>query len=270
MNEEKTELRPVELTSAISAQPAGAIEKACRVLKAMSDRRNIRLTDIAAHCGFEKSTTGRILDLLIAEGMVVRHPVTKCYGFGPEVARISRGVGEALDWHAIAHGSLDRIAAEFGDTAIMSLLSGLELVCVDLQAGHYPIRAQYQDIGSRRTVGAGSSGVAVLAALDPNDRAAMLPQLLPRLGRFPMLTKVKLESLVARASAVGYAVLIDAIVPRMGGIGIAIRDASGAPIGALSISALAERITEREAELAVCLTREASVVETEIAKRQTS
>ena len=167
MSKEKSQLQPVELSVTISTQPAGAIEKACRVLKAMSDRRNIRLTDIAAHCGFEKSTTGRILDLLMAEGMVVRHPITKCYGFGPEVARISRGVGEALDWHAVTHASLDRIAAEFGDTAIMSLLSGLELVCVDLQAGHYPIRAQYQDIGSRRTVGAGVQWTSSLGGPRP-------------------------------------------------------------------------------------------------------
>ncbi|MDB5796165.1 MAG: IclR family transcriptional regulator, partial [Paucimonas sp.] len=38
---------------------AGAIEKACRILKAMTDPRNARLSDIATYCGMEKSTAMR-------------------------------------------------------------------------------------------------------------------------------------------------------------------------------------------------------------------
>ena len=254
-------LHTVEFKQARSQVP-GAIEKACRVLKAMSDRRNCRLTDIASHCGFEKSTTVRILEILEMEGMVVRDPNTKRFDFGPEIARLARGVGEAVDWPTVAHPSLERLAAEFGDTVIMSVLSGLELVCVDLQTGHFPLRAQYQDIGSRRTLGAGSSGIAVLSALTAPEREAIIPQLLQRLERFPTLTSARLHELIAAGEASGYAMLIDAIVPRMGGIGVAIRDASGAPIGALSISALAERISDRETELATALAREAIVVQT--------
>jgi DNA-binding IclR family transcriptional regulator len=249
----------------VASSSLGAIEKACRVLKAMSDRRNTRLTDIAAHCGLDKSTTMRVLESLASEGLVTRDPETKRYAIGPEVARIARGVGDTIDWYSLAHPSLVRLAGAFEDTAIVSALSGLEMVCVDVQAGTYPIRAQYQDVGSRRTLGVGSSGMAVLAALPEIERAAMLPQLTPRLSRYPMLTRTLIDRTIARTCETGYAVLIDAVVPRMGGIAAVICGPGSEPVGALSIAALSDRILDREAELGAALTREARRITDELA-----
>jgi hypothetical protein len=95
---------------------AGAIEKACRILKAMTDPRNARLTDIATYCGMEKSTAMRVLDALIREDMVIRDPVSKRYNLGPEIARIGSCGQERFDWRAIGRASLMRLAGEFEDT----------------------------------------------------------------------------------------------------------------------------------------------------------
>lgn len=58
----------------------------------------------------------------------------------------------------------------------------------------------------------------------------------------------------------GYAVLLDVVVERMGGIAIALPDADGYPLGAISMAALNERITEREPALARALRREAETI----------
>ena len=59
----------------------------------------------------------------------------------------------------------------------------------------------------------------------------------------------------------GYAVLLDVVVERMGGIAVPILGVDGRPVAALSIAALNERITSREAELAQALRHEAATCE---------
>jgi DNA-binding IclR family transcriptional regulator len=248
-----------------STGSVGAIEKACRVLKALTDGRNTRLVDIADYCGLDKATAMRVLDTLIREQLVVRDPQTKRYRLGPEVARIAKGVTEPLDWRELARPGLMRLSGAFEDTTIVSVLSSLEMVCVDLQMGSYPIRANYQDIGSRRTLGVGSSGLAVLATLPQAECDVVLSQIAPRLSRYPMLTHDYLLEAIDITRAKGYAVLIDAVVPRMGGIAVAIRSPSGDALAALSIAALSERVLERESELAAALLTESAKIESALA-----
>lgn len=248
-----------------SPNPIGAIEKACRVLKAMSDGRNVRLVDIADYCGLDRSTTMRVLDILIREGMVARDADSRHYRLGAEIVRIANGVEEEIDWRAMARPSLLRLSGEFGDTSLMSVLSGLEMVCVDLQIGEYPVRANFQALGSRRTLGVGSSGLAVLAAMRDAEREAVLAQIAPRVTHYPMLTDTFLREAIARVQEKGYAVLIDAVVHRMGGIAAAIRSPDGEVIAAVAISALSERILERETKLATAVKKEAAAIEAALA-----
>lgn len=242
----------------------GSIEKACRILKAMTDPRHSRLTDIAGYCGMEKSTAMRVLDALIREDMVRRDPVSKRYVLGPEVARIGSWAQERFDWSALARESLVRLADKFEDTALLSVMSGIETVCVDMQLGRHPLQANYQQRGSRRTLGVGAGGVALLGAMTDAERETALSQVRPRLAHFPALNAQALNERINVAQRDGYAMLIDAVVPNIGGAAVVIRD-RGRPVAALSVTALSERITSREKELAAALKREASVIEANLA-----
>jgi DNA-binding IclR family transcriptional regulator len=247
---------------------AGSIEKACRILKAMTDPRNARLTDIATYCGMEKSTAMRVLDALMREDMVVRDPVSKRYNFGPEIARIGSYGQERFDWREAGRASLMRLAGEFEDTVILSVLSGVETVCVDVQVGSYPIQANYQQLGSRRTLGVGSGGIALLAAMTDAERAAALSQIPPRLANFPQISGELLNERIQAAQRDGHATLIDAVVARIGGTAVAVTDRNGRPVAALSIVALSERVTSREKQLAAALKREAKIISANLAKAE--
>lgn len=242
----------------------GSIEKACRILKALTDPRNSRLTDIAAYCGMEKSTAMRVLDALIREDMVSRDPASKRYLLGPEIARIGSWAHERFDWRTVVRPSLMRLADRFEDTAILSVLSGIETVCVDLQIGSYPIQANYQQLGSRRTLGVGAGGVALLASMTDAERETALSQIPPRLAHFPLISAQVLDERIKAAQRNGYATLIDAVVPNIGGAAVAVKDRNGRPVAALSVTALSDRITSREKELAAALKREADIVSTHL------
>jgi DNA-binding IclR family transcriptional regulator len=211
----------------------------------------------------EKSTAMRVLDALVREDMVRRDPVSKRYVLGPEIARIGSWAQEQFDWRTISHPSLVRLAEKFEDTALLSVLSGVETVCVDVQLGSYPIQANYQQQGSRRTLGVGAGGVALLAAMNDAEREAALSQIPPRLAHFPALNAHALQERIKAAQRDGYATLIDAVVPNIGGAAVAVKD-RGRPVAAVSITALSDRITLREKELAAALKHEASIIESNL------
>ncbi|WP_251863222.1 helix-turn-helix domain-containing protein [Achromobacter sp. Marseille-Q4962] len=239
-----------------------ATKKACRVLASLSDRRIHRLTDIAQHAGLDISTALRILKDMEVEGFVERDPVSKHYMLGPQVYAMHHAMVNGLDLRGLARPALIRLARRFGDTVILSVPIGWESVCVDLCFGDYPIRANYLEVGSRRPLGVGAGSLALLSALEEEEAEALLPLVRERLAaRYPRFPAGALDAAARRARALGHAMLLDVVVEKMGGLGVAVRGPSGRAIAALSVAALNERIESREQELAQALAEEARVIE---------
>lgn len=248
---------PTQDTSLVSAT-----KKVCRVLASLSSRRVQRLTDIALAAQLDVSTALRILKDLEAEGFVERDPVSKHYMLGPQIYAMHHAMVDGLDLRGLARAALIRLARKFGDTVILSMPTGWESVCLDLCFGDYPIRANYLDIGSRRPLGVGAGSLALLAAMDENEARAVLPPVHQWLrDRYPRYPAQVMEQMTARARKVGHSMLLDVVVDKMGGLGVAVRGPSGRAIAALSIAALSERIQSREEELAQALSAEARAIE---------
>ena len=64
--------------------PSTSLQKACRLLRALTDARNSRLTDLALAAGVDKASALRLLETLAAEGLVERDPATKAFTPGRE------------------------------------------------------------------------------------------------------------------------------------------------------------------------------------------
>ncbi|MCM5570335.1 IclR family transcriptional regulator [Burkholderiaceae bacterium FT117] len=246
-----------------SARPAptSSVQRACRILQVLSDTRNGRLTDIAAAAGQDKATVLRLLDVLAGEGFVVRDPASKRYSLGAEVFVLGAAAAARFDPRPIARPSLIRLANAFQDSTILSIARGAESVCVDVELGSFPIRATYLEVGSRRPLGAGAGSLALLAWMPDPEIEALMPSILAGLGRYPRITQKALERHVAQSRKRGYAVMLDLVVDKMGGIAMPILGGDGRPVAAISIAALTERIVSREAALAEALRREVAACE---------
>jgi DNA-binding IclR family transcriptional regulator len=248
---------PQQDTSVVSAT-----KKVCRVLASLSNRRVQRLTDISQASQLDVSTALRILKDLEAEGFVERDPVSKHYMLGPQIYAMHHAMVDGLDLRGLARAALIRLARKFGDTVILSMPTGWESVCLDLCFGDYPIRANYLDVGSRRPLGVGAGSLALLAAMDENEARAVLPPIHQCLhDRYPRYPARVMQEMTARAQKVGHSMLLDVVVDKMGGLGVAVRGPSGRAIAALSVAALSERIASREEELAHALNAEARAIE---------
>src|SRR5690606_40072125 len=86
---------------------------------------------------------------------------------------------------------------------------------------------------------------------------AIMPRILGKLHRYPRIDRKVLEDHIEQSRRRGYALMVDLVVDRMGGIAVPIIGSDQRPVAAISIAALTERIFSREAELAEALLREA-------------
>lgn len=236
-----------------------SVERATRILRVMSDGSKPRLTDIATAAGLDKATALRLLEVLVHDGFVTRDASTKQFSLGPELMVLGAAALRRFDPRPLVRPSLLRLTGAFQDSIVLSIPSGTESLCIDVEDGSYPIRANYLTVGSRRPLGVGAGSLALLAWMPDAEREAALEALAGQLGRYPRITVALLEERIAQARERGYAVLLDVVVERMGGIAMPILDPQGRPVAALSIAALSERILEREAALAQALRREATV-----------
>jgi DNA-binding IclR family transcriptional regulator len=228
------------------ASDTNPVQKVCRVLRALSAPAPLRLADIAQTTGLNKTTALRLLETLIDEGFVRRDADSKRYSLGDEAAVLGIAMQGRDHVRDRARPWLVRLAGLSGDTVLLSTRSGVESVCVDREFGSYPIRANYLDIGSRRPLGVGGGSLALLAWLPEDERRAVLDQIEPMLRiRYPRISRALIEDAVAQSLALGYVLLLDVVVERMGGLAVPVFGSDGLPVAAISIAALSDRLTSR-------------------------
>lgn len=237
-----------------------SVQKACRILRALTEPKVNRLSEVAAEAGLNKVTTLRILEVLTREGFVRREEKTKTYSLGSEVSVLSASLKGRDDLRERARPALLRLAALCEDSVMLSVRSGTETVCVDREVGSFPIRASFLEVGSRRPFGIGAGSMAMLAWQTDAEIEAILPLVEKRLGAYPKVSMTWIRNEIPRCRERGYAIFLNMLVDRMGGIGVPIFGADGRPVAGLSIAALSDRISSREKDLYAMLKREADAL----------
>ncbi|MET0282567.1 MAG: IclR family transcriptional regulator [Luteibacter sp.] len=244
----------------IKSSPTNAAEKTCRVLCALSDPRIRRMSDIAAATQISKVSVLRVLETLVAEGLVQRDQTSKEYSYGPEAYIMASALSARHDLRAAARPSLSRLAELTGDTVCLVVKAGMECVCLEREMGAFPIHASTLFVGSRRPPGVGSGPLAIFSWLDPAEREATLQHVKGRLKRYGGPTESRLREAAAETRERGYALVLGEVQTEIGAIAMILPDEQGRPLAAVTISSLKQRIREREQWLAQILSREMVII----------
>lgn len=125
--------------------------------------------------GLPHPTVLRLLRHLTGLGMVAWDPATKIYRLGTLTFELGLAAAEHCDIRGLCGDSLDRLQAETQDTCYLTMRSGFDAVCIDRREGASPIRVLTLDIGSRRPLGVGAAGLAILDCL-PEEEAETVIQ----------------------------------------------------------------------------------------------
>lgn len=203
-----------------------------------------RLVDLQQTSGLTKPTVHRILDTLKQQGMVEQLEDSRRYRLGQELAVLGWSANRTVyDLKELAAEDLAAVAAKTGDTGFLSIRSGTEAVCIDRQAGSYPVKAFTVEVGTRRPLGVGATGVALLAALAPDEAEVVLDAVKGNLARFPNAGLRQIRAAVERARRAGYALSEGLMLKGVSGVAVVIRDGAGRPIAGIGTAAITDRMS---------------------------
>ena len=236
------------------------IDRASKLLDALSKAgpEGAMLSDLARQTGLGKGTTHRILAALIGVGFAHQNLASRRYHLGIKLMTLGR-VAHQQDIGAMARPFLQRLAQKTADTVFASVREGVAAVCVAVEVGSFPIRTLTLEVGHRRPLGVGSGSLALLSFLPDEEIDEIISRNELWLKNYPAYTRQDILKLIRETRRTGYALTEGRVVQGMSGIGVPVRDASGIPVVALSVAAIADRMKgERIADLVRYLQTEAT------------
>ena len=240
-----------------------SIRRAVEILRqiATHGRSGVRLVDITQALKLKPPTAHRMLQCLANEGLIEQKSPGQRYILGPLAFELGLGAALHEELREICRPSLQRIAEQSGDVAVLSVRSGYDSVRVDYAEGDYPVRAFTRQIGDRRPLGFGAVGICMLALMPDDEVHAVLNKGASALKTFSKETVADALVRLVRARRLGYGFYKR---PSIGlrVIALPIRNLEGIPIAAFSLCAIANRLMQpRMREMVALIRHEVRFVE---------
>jgi DNA-binding IclR family transcriptional regulator len=227
----------------------------------------LRFVDLQRALGLSKPTAHRLLAALLAHGLVQRATDERRYRLGRTLQLLAQSAAfPTPDLRRLCMSAVQRLAEESGDTVFLSARDGLFTVCISRATGDYPIQAVTAGVGSRRPLGIGAGGLAILGALPADESTRIVDVLRPKFAAYPLTSADAIRKSASLARRNGYALSDERVAVGVRAVGVALRDGGGAPIAAIGLAAIRQRVSAaRIPELVGLLERERPAIEAALA-----
>ena len=211
-----------------------SIDRAVLVLKHLAARGAVgwRLLDLAQHCALDRSTTHRILGGLVRARLAAQRPDRRYVG-GALLFELGVSMRNHAAFQDACKAPLARLARSLNAVAIVSLRSDSDFVCVAREGKALP--AMTIEVGTRRPLLTSVSGAAILVARPRAESRRIITENLRELGRFDARRLRSLRMMIRESEAAGYGISLGRVVPNIGAVGHAVRNAMGEPVASVAI-----------------------------------
>lgn len=238
-----------------------SLAKASRLLHTVAHRfpTGGTLSRIAREVGMNTATAHRLLTALADEGLLTFDPYQKTYhiGFGLlEIAESAREVSPDLQLRHRLRPLLNRISLRTEESTYLSVRSNRDALCIDVAEGTYPVSTNTLTPGSRRPLGIGAGGVALLAQLPQNESRLLIRQNSGRFERYTGITAEEVEQAVATCRALGYAFNQGRIVPEIAAVGLAFRVPDSGQTAAITVASVLSRMHDQRRDAVIAIIRD--------------
>ncbi|MGO9774175.1 MAG: IclR family transcriptional regulator [Roseiarcus sp.] len=220
-----------------------SIARAVELLARVAERSETgaRLSELAESTGLHVATARRIMQPLVAEGLLALNLKTKVYTVGPTIFSFAIQGNLWCSRRELYMPAVENIALRMRDTAFFSVRSANESVCLARRNGDFPLRVMSLEKGSRRPLGDGSGSLAILAFLPDERRSEILEQCASLYERFDSSVSM-LSKTVAETRQAGFSFNPGRIIEDDYGLGVPIPK-DGVAVGFVSVAAIASRMT---------------------------
>jgi DNA-binding IclR family transcriptional regulator len=153
-------------SEARTSEPSGSILNALAILESFDKNHSEQtLSQISRRLGIPKATALRNLAALEQTGYVTRGRLKNAYALGAKVLELSRLFVEQNEFLMVSRPVLVALATETGETAHLGVLSGTDIVYVEIAESPQRVRACVVR-GDRLPAHCVASGKAILAFSD--------------------------------------------------------------------------------------------------------
>ncbi len=215
----------------------------------------VRVVDLCRGVALERATVYRLLSTLLEAGHVARQGRFR-YVPGPRMAALAPA--GALPNRAVhLQPLLARISAACGDAAFAIVREGPLSHCIARQVGTHPVQILVIEVGTRQPLGVGAAGLALLAALPDAEVETIIAANAPRLAAYGGMTPERMRLLVRATRERGWSVIGNHATRGVLAVGMAVRDAHGRPVAALSVATTLARMPRERQQLVARTIRDA-------------
>jgi DNA-binding IclR family transcriptional regulator len=222
------------------------ISRAIGVLNevAKNNDQGAALSTIARSVNLNISTTHRILSALKSEGFIEHNPISKLYHLGIALYHLG---ASAHQFSVCKHfkSTLETIASHTEDTTFLLIHSVYDAVCIDRVEGKFPIRTLTFDVGSRRPLGIGAGGLALIAFLPDEEVQEIINSNKKRYPLFNNRSPNDIRALVLQTQKLGYALSKGNVTPNATAVALPVYDDNGSAIAAISVAAIDQRMDKK-------------------------
>ncbi|MEO3943375.1 IclR family transcriptional regulator [Paenarthrobacter nicotinovorans] len=195
----------------------------------------IGVNELARRAGLSPTVAHRILRALMSRSLVAQNPASQQYSLGLGAAFLSSNQMTHNSFRDLARPMLERLGAETGQTATLSVLGGLRRMYVDQVLPDSEMKMSVE-LGRPYGLHLGSTGRAILAGLPDAtiDDALELSPWSDAVAPQPFDKKAFMRR-VEEVRQTGVAVSRGERIPGAAGVAAAIHDATGRVTGAVNI-----------------------------------
>lgn len=232
-----------------TAGPAGGFTRDLDILEALAQainrtRTGLRLTDLTALTGREKSQLSRALTRLEQAGLVTRDDATRRYVLGWKLFQLAALTAEA-HLMTLAQPAMRRIVAKLSETVHLCVLQGTSAITVHTEAPESGFRLTW--IGAAAPAHTITAGRVLLARWSDEELKAAYPGTrlpdVPPTGRIRTRTQLLEECAVIRRR--GYALVDEEFETGLVGASAAVFDFRGIAVASLNIAAPKARLNKK-------------------------
>lgn len=212
-----------------------SLERALTLVDILAlSRTEMPLNELASRAGLNVSTCHHLLATLVKRGYVGQNPRTRGYHLGNHVTELSNARLKQFNLIEIAMPELKRLNEATRETVLLSALQGHTLVTLAKLYSQLPVGVGSEEYGRSGVAHTTGTGKAILAWLPDAEIARTIAQTgLPRFTDSTIGTLAELIEEFRHVRQNGYAIDNEEFQPGVVGIGAAIRNMTGAVIGAV-------------------------------------
>jgi DNA-binding IclR family transcriptional regulator len=214
-----------------------AFTKFMSILQIIGDSpRTYGMAELCKVAKLPRATVYRIADALRAEGLVADAPSGNKLVLGPRLINLASRSWATFDLRTTAHPFIEKLRDETGETVHLAVPSGTEMVYIDKLESPQTVRMTSR-IGTRITLYSSSVGKAFLAALPADEQKEIVERIkFKRYTPHTIIQRKALEAELKETRRRGYSFDREETELEIRCIGAAIVNATGRPVGGISVS----------------------------------